>query len=133
MGGNEVFLLTKILGGGLDLTLLINIHINTNYNCYKYIWVIRVIVEVSYSRYKWINIKMHLVLAAKYIGAAIATLGLGGAAIGIAMVFVALINGTSRNPSLRATLFPQAILGFALAEACGLFCLMISFLLLYAV
>lgn len=52
MGGNEVFLLTKILGGGLDLTLLINIHINTNYNCYKYIWVIRVIVEVSYSRYK---------------------------------------------------------------------------------
>ncbi|GGQ46105.1 hypothetical protein GCM10010187_75450 [Actinomadura coerulea] len=77
--------------------------------------------------------KMQLVLAAKYIGAAIATLGLGGAAIGIALVFVALINGTSRNPSLRATLFPQAILGFALAEACGLFCLMISFLLLYAV
>ena len=71
--------------------------------------------------------------AAKYIGAAIATLGLGGASIGIALVFVALINGTSRNPSLRSTLFPQAILGFALAEACGLFSLMISFLLLYGV
>lgn len=79
------------------------------------------------------NNKMQLALAAKYIGASIATLGLGGAAIGIALVFVALINGTSRNPSLRATLFPQAILGFALSEACGLFCLMISFLLLYAV
>ncbi|CQB88576.1 hypothetical protein GCM10025768_28370 [Microbacterium pseudoresistens] len=76
---------------------------------------------------------MQLALAAKYIGASIATLGLGGAAIGIALVFVALINGTSRNPSLRSTLFPQAILGFALSEACGLFCLMISFLLLYAV
>ncbi|YP_001621426.1 ATPase subunit 9 (mitochondrion) [Debaryomyces hansenii] len=76
---------------------------------------------------------MQLALAAKYIGASMATLGLGGAAIGIALVFVALINGTSRNPSLRATLFPQAILGFALAEACGLFCLMMSFLLLYAV
>lgn len=76
---------------------------------------------------------MQLALAAKYIGASIATLGLGGAAIGIALVFVALINGTSRNPSLRSTLFPQAILGFALAEACGLFCLMVSFLLLYAV
>ena len=76
---------------------------------------------------------MQLALAAKYIGASIATLGLGGAAIGIALVFVALINGTSRNPSLRSTLFPQAILGFALSEAFWLFCLMISFLLLYAV
>lgn len=76
---------------------------------------------------------MQIVLAAKYIGAAIATIGLGGAAIGIGLVFVALINGTSRNPSLRSILFPQAILGFALAEACGLFSLMISFLLLYGV
>ncbi|KAI5952211.1 hypothetical protein CANMA_003517 [Candida margitis] len=64
---------------------------------------------------------MQIALAAKYIGASIATLGLGGAAIGIALVFVALINGTSRNPSLRSTLFPQAILGFALSEACALF------------
>lgn len=87
--------------------------------------------KFNIRKYKYIT--MQLALAAKYIGASIATLGLGGAAIGIALVFVALINGTSRNPSLRATLFPQAILGFALAEACGLFCLMISFLLLYAV
>ncbi|MCG8711261.1 ATP F0F1 synthase subunit C, partial [Brenneria sp. 4F2] len=52
---------------------------------------------------------------------------------GIAVVFAALINGVSRNPSLKDTLFPYAILGFALAEALGLFCLMISFLLLYGV
>lgn len=76
---------------------------------------------------------MQLVLAAKYIGAAIATIGLTGAGIGIAIVFAALINGTARNPGLRNTLFPFAILGFALSEATGLFCLMISFLLLYGV
>uniref|UniRef100_A0A060RCS0 ATP synthase subunit 9, mitochondrial n=1 Tax=Blastobotrys adeninivorans TaxID=409370 RepID=A0A060RCS0_BLAAD len=76
---------------------------------------------------------MHLVLAGKYIGAGISTIGLLGAGIGIAIVFAALINGTSRNPSVRSTLFTYAILGFALAEATGLFCLMISFLLLYAV
>nr|YP_009444429.1 ATP synthase F0 subunit c [Zygosaccharomyces mellis]APD15035.1 ATP synthase F0 subunit c [Zygosaccharomyces mellis]BCB25089.1 ATP synthase subunit 9 [Zygosaccharomyces siamensis] len=76
---------------------------------------------------------MQLVLAAKYIGAGISTIGLLGAGIGIAVVFAALINGVSRNPSLKDTLFPYAILGFALAEATGLFCLMISFLLLYAV
>lgn len=76
---------------------------------------------------------MQLVLAGKYIGAGIATIGLLGAGIGIAIVFAALINGTSRNPGIRNTIFPYAILGFALSEATGLFCLMISFLLLYGV
>nr|YP_009444487.1 ATP synthase F0 subunit c [Naumovozyma dairenensis]AAD26193.1 ATP synthase subunit 9 [Naumovozyma dairenensis]APD15110.1 ATP synthase F0 subunit c [Naumovozyma dairenensis] len=76
---------------------------------------------------------MQLVLAAKYIGAGISATGLIGAGIGIAIVFAALINGVSRNPSLRDTLFPMAILGFALSEATGLFCLMISFMLLFAV
>nr|YP_008474884.1 ATP synthase F0 subunit 9 [Diddensiella santjacobensis]AGS44139.1 ATP synthase F0 subunit 9 [Diddensiella santjacobensis] len=76
---------------------------------------------------------MQLVLLGKYIGSGIATIGLSGAGIGIAIVFAALINGTARNPSIRSTLFTYAILGFALAEATGLFCLMVSFLLLYAV
>jgi F-type H+-transporting ATPase subunit c len=76
---------------------------------------------------------MQLVLAGKYIGAGISTIGLLGAGIGIAIVFAALINGVARNPSVRSTLFTYAILGFSLSEATGLFCLMISFLLLYAV
>lgn len=76
---------------------------------------------------------MQLVLAGKYIGAGLATIGLLGAGIGIAIVFAALINGTARNPSIRSTLFTYAILGFALSEATGLFALMIAFLLLYAV
>lgn len=76
---------------------------------------------------------MQLVLAAKYIGAGIALIGLLGAGIGIAIVFSALINGVSRNPSLKDQLFSFAILGMALSEATGLFCLMISFILLFAV
>ena len=75
----------------------------------------------------------NIVLLRKYIGSGIATIGLAGAGVGIAIVFAALINGTSRNPQLRGQLFQYAILGFALSEATGLFCLMISFLLLYAV
>ena len=75
----------------------------------------------------------NIVLLGKYIGSGIATFGLAGAGVGIAIVFAALINGTSRNPQLRGQLFQYAILGFALSEATGLFCLMISFLLLYAV
>ncbi|ANB10907.1 F0 ATP synthase subunit c (mitochondrion) [Sugiyamaella lignohabitans] len=76
---------------------------------------------------------MQLVLAGKYMGSGMATMGLLGAGMGIALVFAALINGTARNPSVRSTLFTYAMLGFALSEATGLFCLMISFLLLYAV
>ncbi|KAG9338595.1 hypothetical protein JZ751_025433 [Albula glossodonta] len=37
-----------------------------------------------------------------------------------------------RNPSLKQQLFSYAILGFALSEAMGLFCLMVAFLILFA-
>nr|GFD11239.1 ATP synthase F0 subunit 9, mitochondrial [Tanacetum cinerariifolium] len=70
--------------------------------------------------------------AAKFIGAGIAAVGLAGAGVGIGSVFSALINGTARNPSVRSQLFTYAILGFALAEATGLFALMVSFLILYS-
>lgn len=52
--------------------------------------------------------------------------------VGIGTVFAALITGYSRNPSLKTQLFSYAILGFALAEAMGLFCIMIAFLMLFA-
>merc|ERR1711974_596348 len=60
--------------------------------------------------------------AAKFIGAGAATVG----------VFGSLIIGYARNPSLKQQLFSYAILGFALSEAMGLFCLMMAFLLLFA-
>lgn len=70
--------------------------------------------------------------AAKFIGAGTATIGVAGSGMGIGVVFGALIIGYSRNPTLKAQLFSYAILGFALSEAMGLFCLMIAFLLLFA-
>jgi len=70
--------------------------------------------------------------SAKIIGSGLATIGLAGAGVGIGLVFGSLIEGTARNPSLRGQLFSYAILGFALAEATGLFCLMMAFLLLYS-
>jgi F-type H+-transporting ATPase subunit c len=72
-----------------------------------------------------------MLASAKIIGAGLATIGLTGAGIGVGLVFAALINSTSRNPSLRSQLFSYTILGFALTEALGLFALMMAFLLLY--
>ena len=57
-----------------------------------------------------------------------AAIGLAGAGAGIGVVFGALILGLARNPSLKNQMFQYAILGFAFAEATGLFALMISFL-----
>ncbi|KAH8647729.1 ATP synthase subunit C-domain-containing protein [Xylariales sp. PMI_506] len=73
-----------------------------------------------------------LIAAAKMQGAGLATIGLAGAGIGIGTVFGSLIQGVARNPSLRGQLFSYAILGFAFAEATGLFALMVAFLLLFA-
>merc|ERR1712029_1274113 len=70
--------------------------------------------------------------AAKFIGAGDATVGVAGSGAGIGSVFGSLIIGYARNPSLKQQLFSYAILGFALSEAMGLFCLMMAFLLLFA-
>ncbi|KAJ8322629.1 ATP synthetase subunit 9 [Batrachochytrium dendrobatidis] len=67
-----------------------------------------------------------MLMAAKLIGAGLAVIALGGAAIGIGLIFAALIQGTSRNPSLKNELFNLTILGFALTEALGLFALMMA-------
>jgi len=74
-----------------------------------------------------------MLASAKVIGAGLTTMGLAGAGVGVGLVFAALINSTSRNPSIKSDLFSYAILGFALTEAIGLFSLMMAFLLLYAV
>merc|ERR1711868_218485 len=70
--------------------------------------------------------------AAKFIGAGAAAGGVAGSGAGIETVFGSLIIGYARNPSLKAQLFSYAILGFALSEAMGLFCLMVAFLILFA-
>ncbi|XP_078662268.1 ATP synthase F(0) complex subunit C3, mitochondrial-like isoform X1 [Branchiostoma floridae x Branchiostoma belcheri] len=70
--------------------------------------------------------------AAKFIGAGAATVGAAGSGAGIGTVFGSLCIGYARNPSLKQQLFSYAILGFALSEAMGLFCLMMAFVILFA-
>ena len=70
-----------------------------------------------------------LVIAGGNVGTGLATIGLAGAGVGIGTVFGALITGVARNPSMRGQLFAYAILGFAFAEATGLFALMVAFMI----
>jgi F-type H+-transporting ATPase subunit c len=70
-------------------------------------------------------------LAAKFIGAGLATISLAGTGVGIGVIFSGLINAYSRTPEHNKQLFMYAILGFALTEAIALFGLMIAFLILF--
>ncbi|KAM4868502.1 ATP synthase F(0) complex subunit C2, mitochondrial-like [Urocitellus parryii] len=81
-------------------------------------------------RFQTSTISRDIDTAAKFIGAGAATVGVAGSGAGIGTVFGSLIIGYARNPSLKQQLFSYAILGFALSEAMGLFCLMVAFLIL---
>ena len=73
-----------------------------------------------------------ILTAAIFVGAGAASIGAAGSGAGIGTVFGNLIIGYAINPSLKQQLFTYAILGFAISEAMGLFCLMMAFLILFA-
>jgi len=51
-----------------------------------------------------------------------------GSAIGVAWIFVALINGTARQPEARSAMFSSAMIGFAVVEALAI----LGFVLVFA-
>ena len=72
-------------------------------------------------------------LMGKFIGAGIACIGMGGAGVGVGIIFGNYLAGALRNPAAAASQFSNLIFGFAITEAMGIFSLVIGFLLLYAV
>ncbi|MCC7260638.1 MAG: F0F1 ATP synthase subunit C [Alphaproteobacteria bacterium] len=71
--------------------------------------------------------------AYKFIGAGLMAFGMLGAAIGVGNVFAAMLNGIARNPSAEGKLAKYVYVGAGLAEAMGLFALVLALLLIYAV
>lgn len=69
--------------------------------------------------------------AAKLIGAGLACTALIGAGIGIGNIFGSYLSGALRNPSAAEGQRTNLLLGFALAEATGLFGLVIALILLF--
>jgi F-type H+-transporting ATPase subunit c len=73
-----------------------------------------------------------IALAAKYIGAGIACIGMGGAGAGVGIIFGNYLAAAVRNPSAAQGQFANLIFGFAVTEALGIFSLLIALLLLFA-
>lgn len=65
----------------------------------------------------------------QYLGAGIACIGAIGGAIGVGNIFSSLISGIARNPSAEKSMFTKAMIGAALAEALGLFSILVAVLL----
>src|ERR1700752_4826576 len=70
-------------------------------------------------------------IAAKYIGAGLACMGLGGAGAGVGIIFGNYLAAAVRNPSAAQGQFGNLIFGFAVTEALGIFSLLIALLLLF--
>ena len=60
------------------------------------------------------------------IGYGLATLG---PAIGVAMIFAAVINGTARQPEARGAMMSTAFIGFAVVEALAIIAIALAFVL----
>jgi F-type H+-transporting ATPase subunit c len=67
--------------------------------------------------------------AAKLIGAGIACIGMGGAGIGVGIIFGNFLSGALRNPAAASAQFTNALIGAALAEGLGIFSFLIAILL----
>jgi F-type H+-transporting ATPase subunit c len=65
------------------------------------------------------------------IGAGLACFALIGAGLGIGNIFGSFLAGALRNPSAAPGQFANLLLGFALAEATGLFGLVVALIILF--
>lgn len=72
-------------------------------------------------------------VAAKFLGAGIACLGMGLAGVGVGTIFSNYLAAALRNPSAAQGQFGNLIFGFAVTEALGIFSLLVALLLLFVV
>lgn len=67
----------------------------------------------------------------KYVGVGLMAFGMLGAAIGVGNIFAAMLNGIARNPAAEPKLAKYVYVGAGLAEAMGLFAMVIGLLLIF--
>jgi F-type H+-transporting ATPase subunit c len=70
--------------------------------------------------------------AAKYIGVGLCALSMIGASLGVANIWVSVINTVGRNPSVKADVNLYGWAGFAVTEAIALYALVLALITIYA-
>ena len=68
-----------------------------------------------------------------YIGAGLASIGMGGAGLGIGHLVGNYLSGALRNPSAAGGQVATMFIGIAFTEALGIFSFLVALLLMFAV
>ena len=68
----------------------------------------------------------------KAIGAGLCMIGAGASSLGEGLIGMKALEGISRNPETYGKIRSMLILGVALDETCGIYALLISILILFA-
>lgn len=71
-------------------------------------------------------------IALKYIGVGLLSFGMAGAAIAIGNIFASFFNSIARNPSAAAKIEKYIYIAVGLAEAMGIFAVLLAFLILFS-
>ncbi|MFT5703867.1 MAG: F-type H+-transporting ATPase subunit c [Rickettsiales bacterium] len=71
-------------------------------------------------------------LPIKYIGVGLLSIGMAGAAVAIGNIFAAFFGAIARNPSASAKIEKYIYIAVGLAEAMGIFAVLLAFLVLFA-
>ena len=70
--------------------------------------------------------------AAQVIAAGLAAIGVGGAGIGVGIVFGSFLQSAIRNPAAADSQQGRLFIGFAAAELLGLMAFAVAMIILYA-
>jgi F-type H+-transporting ATPase subunit c len=68
----------------------------------------------------------------KYIAVSLCCLGMGGAALAIGNIFGSFFNSIARNPSAAPKLEKYIYIAAGLAEAMGIFAVLLAFLIMFS-
>jgi len=71
-------------------------------------------------------------IAMKYIGASLCSIGMTGAALAIGNIFSSFFNAIARNPSAANKIEKYIYIAVGLAEAMGIFAVLLAFLILFS-
>ncbi|GFZ88934.1 ATP synthase subunit c [Rickettsiales bacterium] len=69
--------------------------------------------------------------AFRFLAAGLTVFGMLGSAVAVGNIFTAMLNGIARNPSAEPKLSKYVYVGAGLAEAMGLFSLVVALLLIF--
>lgn len=70
-------------------------------------------------------------VAFKFLSVGLMGIALAGTAIGVGKIFAAALDGIARNPSAEEKIAKYVYVGAGMAEAMGLFALVLAFLLMF--